>query len=153
MLVDIFDLCLPRDQTVKSWTPQCWSWVSCSLWASSMMSVKAVAQRICAATGTLITALFEQLWVKSKGSPNMTFRPDELRLLVPLCSSTMLSRPLYRGKDCKLILGFDIGTTYSGISYRWDPVFSSLESVPLLILSQTSLLVPGQIPEIKGVTR
>ncbi|KIJ93867.1 hypothetical protein K443DRAFT_134933 [Laccaria amethystina LaAM-08-1] len=39
----------------------------------------------------------------------------------------------YNGPGRKLILAFDIGTTFSGISY--------------------SILDPGQVPEIKGVTR
>ncbi|KDR74253.1 hypothetical protein GALMADRAFT_250020 [Galerina marginata CBS 339.88] len=39
----------------------------------------------------------------------------------------------FRGLRRKLIIAFDVGTTYSGISY--------------------SILDPGQIPEIKGVTR
>lgn len=42
-------------------------------------------------------------------------------------------RKPYSGIYRKLVLAFDIGTTYSGISY--------------------SVLDPGQIPEIKGVTR
>ncbi|KAF8959248.1 hypothetical protein BDZ97DRAFT_1402193 [Flammula alnicola] len=45
----------------------------------------------------------------------------------------MPSRAIYRGSRRKLVLAFDIGTTYSGVSY--------------------SILDPGQIPEIKGVTR
>ncbi|KAH9485815.1 Heat shock 70 kDa protein 12B [Psilocybe cubensis] len=45
----------------------------------------------------------------------------------------MASRSPYRGPRRKLVLAFDVGTTYSGISY--------------------SVLDPGQIPEIKGVTR
>jgi hypothetical protein len=31
----------------------------------------------------------------------------------------MLSRPTYRGLRRKLVLAFDLGTTYSGISYRY----------------------------------
>ncbi|KAF8161579.1 hypothetical protein B0H34DRAFT_701592 [Crassisporium funariophilum] len=45
----------------------------------------------------------------------------------------MSSRSAYRGPRRKLVLAFDVGTTYSGISY--------------------SVLDPGQVPEIKGVTR
>ncbi|KDR71230.1 hypothetical protein GALMADRAFT_796078 [Galerina marginata CBS 339.88] len=39
----------------------------------------------------------------------------------------------FRGRRRRLVIAFDVGTTYSGISY--------------------SILDPGQIPEIKGVTR
>ncbi|KAG6864533.1 hypothetical protein C0991_008908 [Blastosporella zonata] len=45
----------------------------------------------------------------------------------------MPARSPYTGPFRKLVLAFDIGTTFSGISY--------------------SILDPGQIPEIKGVTR
>lgn len=45
----------------------------------------------------------------------------------------MISRQPYHGSRRKLVLAFDIGTTYSGISY--------------------SILDPGEIPQIKGVTR
>lgn len=43
------------------------------------------------------------------------------------------TRSPYSGTSRKLVLAFDIGTTYSGVSY--------------------SILDPGQAPEIKGVTR
>lgn len=46
---------------------------------------------------------------------------------------TMLPRPAFQGSSRKLVLAFDIGTTFSGISF--------------------SILDPGQIPEVKGVTR
>ncbi|KAG6918266.1 hypothetical protein DXG01_015640 [Tephrocybe rancida] len=45
----------------------------------------------------------------------------------------MPTRSAYTGNFRKLVLAFDVGTTFSGISY--------------------SILDPGQIPEIKGVTR
>jgi molecular chaperone DnaK (HSP70) len=45
----------------------------------------------------------------------------------------MISRQPYHGTRRKLVLAFDVGTTYSGISY--------------------SILDPGEVPEIKGVTR
>ncbi|KAF8155273.1 hypothetical protein BJ912DRAFT_1050978 [Pholiota molesta] len=45
----------------------------------------------------------------------------------------MASRSAFNGPRRKLVLAFDVGTTYSGISY--------------------SVLDPGQVPEIKGVTR
>ncbi|KAF5374607.1 hypothetical protein D9615_008998 [Tricholomella constricta] len=51
-----------------------------------------------------------------------------------LCSPMPPStRTPYTGSSRKLVLAFDVGTTYSGISY--------------------SILDPGQVPEIKGVTR
>ncbi|KAF8805124.1 hypothetical protein BYT27DRAFT_7339733 [Phlegmacium glaucopus] len=45
----------------------------------------------------------------------------------------MSTRSVYHGPRRKLVLAFDVGTTYSGISY--------------------SVLDPGQVPEIKAVTR
>ncbi|KAF8873975.1 hypothetical protein CPB84DRAFT_1817940 [Gymnopilus junonius] len=45
----------------------------------------------------------------------------------------MSSLPPYQGRKRKLVLAFDVGTTYSGISYV--------------------ILDPGQVPEIKGVTK
>jgi hypothetical protein len=45
----------------------------------------------------------------------------------------MISRQPYHGSRRGLVLAFDVGTTYSGISY--------------------SLLDPGEVPQIKGVTR
>ncbi|TFK18829.1 hypothetical protein FA15DRAFT_241935 [Coprinopsis marcescibilis] len=49
------------------------------------------------------------------------------------CMMVHRSRPPYSGRNRKLVLAFDVGTTYSGISY--------------------SILDPGQVPEIKGVTK
>ncbi|EDR07658.1 uncharacterized protein LACBIDRAFT_298009 [Laccaria bicolor S238N-H82] len=45
----------------------------------------------------------------------------------------MSSWPPYKGSRRKLVMAFDVGTTFSGISY--------------------SILDPGQVPEVKGVTR
>ncbi|PPQ91259.1 hypothetical protein CVT25_006376 [Psilocybe cyanescens] len=45
----------------------------------------------------------------------------------------MSSRQPYSGAQRKLVLAFDVGTTFSGISY--------------------SILDPGEVPEIRGVTR
>ncbi|RXW25730.1 hypothetical protein EST38_g170 [Candolleomyces aberdarensis] len=42
-------------------------------------------------------------------------------------------RSPYKGSQRKLVLAFDVGTTYSGVSY--------------------SILDPGQVPEIRGITR
>jgi hypothetical protein len=46
---------------------------------------------------------------------------------------TMSSRQPYHGSHRKLVLAFDIGTTYSGVSY--------------------SILGPGLVPEIRAATR
>jgi len=43
-----------------------------------------------------------------------------------------ITRSPYKGTSRKLVLAFDIGTTYSGVSYAF--------------------LDPGVVPEIKGVT-
>jgi molecular chaperone DnaK (HSP70) len=45
----------------------------------------------------------------------------------------MHTRQPYSGTHRRLVLGIDLGTTYSGVSY--------------------SILDPGQVPEIKGVNR
>ena len=45
----------------------------------------------------------------------------------------MAVRQPYRGLRRQLVLAFDVGTTYSGVSY--------------------CILDPGVIPQIKGVTR
>ncbi|KAF5321822.1 hypothetical protein D9619_002184 [Psilocybe cf. subviscida] len=50
-----------------------------------------------------------------------------------LHSAKMVTREGFRGPRRKAVLAFDVGTTYSGISY--------------------SILDPGVVPEIKGVTR
>jgi hypothetical protein len=41
-----------------------------------------------------------------------------LAFLSPLCFPNMSTRAIYRGPRRKLVLAFDVGTTYSGISYR-----------------------------------
>ncbi|KIJ08850.1 hypothetical protein PAXINDRAFT_88270 [Paxillus involutus ATCC 200175] len=45
----------------------------------------------------------------------------------------MISRQPYEGRSRKLVLAFDVGTTYSGVSY--------------------SILDPGEVPKILGVSR
>ncbi|PPQ99006.1 hypothetical protein CVT24_003488 [Panaeolus cyanescens] len=50
-------------------------------------------------------------------------------------SSNTASREPYLGEKHRLIIAIDVGTAYSGVSYR------------------SSLLEPGQIPEIHGVNR
>ena len=54
-------------------------------------------------------------------------------LAVPLAASAMLSRKPYHGRLRGLVVAFDVGTTYSGISY--------------------AILDPGEVPKIQGVTR
>ncbi|KAJ3525317.1 hypothetical protein NMY22_g10627 [Coprinellus aureogranulatus] len=55
------------------------------------------------------------------------------RMRAQEAASPVSTRPPYRGYRRKLVLAFDVGTTYSGISY--------------------AVLDPGQVPEIKPVTR
>lgn len=45
----------------------------------------------------------------------------------------MLSRKPYQGRLRGLVVAFDVGTTYSGVSY--------------------AILDPGEVPKIQGVTR
>lgn len=45
----------------------------------------------------------------------------------------MLSRKPYHGRLRGLVVAFDVGTTYSGVSY--------------------AILDPGEVPKIQGVTR
>jgi len=65
------------------------------------------------------------------------------------------SRSIYRGARRKLVLAFDVGTTYSGISYWYILPYHTItkESLFKLLMPVDSLLDPGQVPEIKGVTR
>ncbi|KDR71212.1 hypothetical protein GALMADRAFT_75189 [Galerina marginata CBS 339.88] len=58
----------------------------------------------------------------------------------------------YRGRQRRLVIAFDVGTTYSGISYRQ---VAGAYRAEILINNHPmpSILDPGQIPEIKGVTR
>ena len=66
----------------------------------------------------------------------------------------MSSRTAYKGSRRRLVLAFDIGTTYSGISYRCVQIFV-LTAVSRDTYTQVfpSILDPGQVPQIKGVTR
>jgi hypothetical protein len=50
-----------------------------------------------------------------------------------MAAPTPLGRIPYAGRQRKLVLAFDIGTTFSGVSY--------------------TLLDPGAVPVIEGVTR
>ncbi|KDR71211.1 hypothetical protein GALMADRAFT_143923 [Galerina marginata CBS 339.88] len=58
----------------------------------------------------------------------------------------------FRGLRRRLVIAFNIGTTYSGISYRQVAITCRNELLAdnRLILS---IVDPGQIPDIKGVTR
>lgn len=48
-------------------------------------------------------------------------------------------------------MAFDVGTTFSGISYRYIGRFPTL--FRSFIRRSCSILDPGQVPEVKGVTR
>jgi len=66
----------------------------------------------------------------------------------------MTSRAAYDGTRRKIVLGFDVGTTYSGISYRQVKCLSPLVGLwKTLIYKSRSILDPGQMPGIKGVTK
>jgi len=51
------------------------------------------------------------------------------------------------------VLAFDVGTTYSGISYRYATLQTEPMDAPSTDLPDNSVLDPGVVPEIKGVTR
>jgi len=66
----------------------------------------------------------------------------------------MSSRTVYDGTRRKIVIGFDVGTTYSGISYRQVKCFSSMVGFRrMLIQKSSSILDPGHMPGIKGVTK
>ena len=44
------------------------------------------------------------------------------------------SRAVYRGAQRKLVLAFDVGTTYSGISYRYIPPCHAVQVADTLIV-------------------
>ena len=62
----------------------------------------------------------------------------------------MAFRSVYRGQKRKLVLAFDVGTTFSGISYRFVDGRHTGASSDIF---DNSILDPGQVPEIKPVTR
>ena len=68
---------------------------------------------------------------------------------------TFTNGSVYRGARRKLILAFNVGTTYSSISYRYIPPCLAVNKVSIQVADAwfDSLLVPGQILEIKGVMR
>jgi len=73
-------------------------------------------------------------------------------LFVTLIFSMSTSRTAFHGRNRKLVLAFDVGTTYSGISYRYANLRTKDDGRCSLILDN-SVLDPGVIPEIKGVTK
>ena len=83
-----------------------------------------------------------------------------LTLIVPMSTSRSMSisrsmstsRSIFHGRGRKLVLAFDVGTTYSGISYRCANLQTQFGRHSL-IHNWYSVLDPGVIPEIKGVTR
>ena len=62
-------------------------------------------------------------------------------------------RSAFHGRSRKLVLAFDVGTTYSGISYRCVSRQTDHIGATLSFVLDDSVLDPGVIPEIKGVTR
>jgi hypothetical protein len=62
----------------------------------------------------------------------------------------MADRKVYAGSRRRLVLAFDIGTTYSGISFRLVYCVSKVVFDPTV---SHSILDPGQVPQIKAVTR
>ena len=63
-----------------------------------------------------------------------------------------MNRTPYNGSSRKLVLAFDIGTTYSGAAYAFrDPgevpeIHSVTKRVPLVFYCHTTLIIWGQIP-------
>ena len=71
-------------------------------------------------------------------------------------ASTRRSIQVYRGARRKLVPAFDVGTTYSGISYRLYILHCDAVnriSIQVADACFDSLLVPGEVPRIEGVTR
>jgi hypothetical protein len=78
-----------------------------------------------------------------KGCSHSRICPSHLRHIIrPITTpasklrhnrSAMLSRKPYQGRVRGLVVAFDVGTTYSGVSY--------------------AILDPGEVPKIQGVTR
>lgn len=60
------------------------------------------------------------------------------------------SHPAFNGTGQKIVLAFDVGTTYSGISYRYVTLQAEANGCYRI---GNSMLDPGVVPEIKGVTR
>ena len=56
--------------------------------------------------------------VKVYKAPLLTSLDNRPEFPTPLFFSNMTTRAIYRGPQRKLVLAFDVGTTYSGISYR-----------------------------------
>jgi len=70
------------------------------------------------------------------------------------CAPLILSKPMstrsaYNQRRRGLVLAFDVGTTFSGISYRYVRLAPVTKSMPKLY----SILEPGEIPVTKGVTK
>ena len=78
-----------------------------------------------------------------KGHPAVNHSSSHL----PFFSSNMLTRAIYRGPRRQLVLAFDVGTTYSGISYRY---YTSLLRVPINDHSPIiAFLIPVKYPKSK----
>jgi hypothetical protein len=68
----------------------------------------------------------------------------------PSTTMASTSRSIYRGARRKLVLAFDIGVAYSGISYRYIPPCHTV-NIQVADTCLDSLLDPGEVPEIRGV--
>ena len=66
-------------------------------------------------------------------SVHISYAPASNRFPLNRGQAMSLKRKPYTGSTRQLVLAFDVGTTYSGISY--------------------CILQPGEIPEPRGVTR
>lgn len=73
--------------------------------------------------------------------------------LTPIFRMSTTSRSVFHGPGRKLVLAFDVGTTYSGISYRYATLQTEADARYSLTILDNSVLDPGTIPEIRGVTR
>jgi hypothetical protein len=79
------------------------------------------------------------------------------QLVVSFSPFTMAStsRSVYCGARRKLVLAFNVGSLYSGISYRYIPPCNAVNRGFIRVADACldSLLDPGRVPEFKGITR
>ena len=64
---------------------------------------------------------------------------------------TIMNRKPYAGSAPKLVLAYDVGTTFSGASYWWAQ--GKLDTNVLLTIMSLSLLEPNEVPVVRGVKR
>jgi len=74
-----------------------------------------------------------KVWLTAQSLIHSDFSPYRLSFSTSYFAAMAIMRSPYAGPSRKLVLAFDIGTTYSGVSY--------------------ALLDPGFVPEIKSVAR